>query len=124
MLRILALPSVPASGSDFVVRGRTGNGNDAFSIRFDMPQTSDAEGESAAFVFAVPVTWEGELESIILAGGDGSVLLDEDSNQPITILRDPVTGQVRAILRRSVEQAMATVGEPGLDILFSRGIPR
>ena len=42
----------------------------------------------------------------------------------MTILRDPVTGQVRAILRRSAEQAMATVGEPGWEVMFSRGIPR
>ena len=119
-----ALPSVPPSGSDFVVRGRTDDGSEAFSISFDMPESPDAEGESAGFVFAVPVTWEGALESITLAGGDGSVLLDEDSDQPMTILRDPVTGQVRAILRRSVEQAMSAVGEPGLEVLFSRGIPR
>ena len=119
-----ALPSVPPSGSEFVVRGRTDDGSEAFSISFDMPESPDAEGESAGFVFAVPVTWEGELESITLAGGDGSVLLDGDSDRPITILRDPVTGQVRAILRRSVEQAMSVAGEPGLEVLFSRGIPR
>ena len=119
-----ALPSVPESGSDFVVRGRTEDGIEAFSITFDMPETPDAEGESAGFVFAVPVTWEGDLESITLGGSDGSVLLDEDSNQPMTILRDPVTGQVRAILRRSAEQAMATAGEPGWEVMFSRGIPR
>ena len=119
-----ALPSVPTPGNEFVLRGRTDDGSRAFSISFDLPETPDAEGESAGFVFAVPVTWEGELESIALAGGDGSVLLDEDSNQPMTILRDPVTGQVRAILRRSAEQAMATVGEPGWEVIFSRGIPR
>ena len=119
-----ALTSVPPSGSDFVVTGRTDDGNEAFSISFDMPETPDTEGESADFVFAVPVTWEGELERITLAGGYGSVLLDENSDQPMTILRDPVTGQVRAILRRSVEQAMSVVGEPGLEVLFSRGIPR
>ena len=119
-----ALPSVPRTGSDFVVTGRTEGGDEAFSLGFDMPETPDAEGESAGFVFAVPVTWAGELEAITLAGGDGSVILDEDTNQPITILRDPVTGQVRAILRRSVEQAMATAGEPGWEVMFSRGIPR
>ncbi|MCY4399353.1 MAG: hypothetical protein OXE96_08460 [Gemmatimonadetes bacterium] len=41
----------------------------------------------------------------------------------MTILRDPVAGQVRAILRRRVAEAMDAVGEPGLEILFSRGIP-
>ena len=42
----------------------------------------------------------------------------------MTILRDPVTGRVRAILRRSAEQGMAALGEPGMEVLFSRGIPR
>ena len=119
-----ALPSLPPSGSDFVVTGRTEGGDEAFSIRFDMPETSDADGERSGFVFAVPVTWAGDLETITLAGGDGSVILDDDTDQPMTILRDPVTGQVRAILRRSAEQAMATVGEPGWEVMFSRGIPR
>ncbi len=119
-----ALPSAPPSGSDFLVRGRTDDGSEAFSIRFDMPELPDAPGESAGFVFAVPATWTGELESIALIGGDGSVHLDEDTDRPMTILRDPVTGQVRAILRRPAEQATAAVGEPGWEAIFSRGIPR
>ena len=84
----------------------------------------DADGERGGFVFAVPVTWEGDLEFITLAGAGKSYTLDEDTHQPMTILRDPVTGQVRAILRTSVEQATATLGEPGLAVMFSRGIPR
>ncbi|MYA65039.1 MAG: hypothetical protein F4139_09875 [Gemmatimonadetes bacterium] len=119
-----ALPSAPPPGNDFTVMARTEDGDQAFSIRFDMPNTQDAEDENASFVFAIPVTWEGTLESITLAGADGSVMLDEDSDNPITILRDPVTGQVRAILRRPPEQAMAAAGQPGFELLFSRGIPR
>ena len=119
-----ALPSAPPTGTDFTVTARTEDGIEAFSIRFDMPNTQDAEDENASFVFAIPVTWEGELESITLAGADGSVMLDEDTDNPITILRDPVTGQVRAILRRPPERAMAAAGQPGFEILFSRGIPR
>ena len=118
------LPALPSAGSDFVLRGRTEDGGEAFSLRFDMPEIMDADERRAGFVFAVPVTWDGDLETITLAGGDGSVLLDEDTNQPMTILRDPVTGQVRAILRRSAEQAMATAGEAGWEVMFSRGIPR
>ena len=118
------VPSLPPSGNGHAVRGRTEGGNEAFSVRFDMPVMADAEGERAGFVFAVPVIWEGDLGSISLVGGGKSFTLDEDSNQPMTILRDPVTGQVRAILRRSAEQAMATVGEPGWEVIFSRGIPR
>lgn len=118
------VPSQPPVGNDHLVRGRAQDGSVAFSIHFDMPEMMDADGERGGFVFAVPVTWEGDLESVTLAGRGKSFTLDEDTDQPMTILRDPVTGQVRAILRTSVEQATATLGEPGLAVMFSRGIPR
>ena len=117
-------PSSPPAGNDYVARGRTEDGDEAFSLTFGMPVVADGEGERTGFVLAVPVTWAGDLESISLVGRAGSFTLDDDTNQPITILRDPVTGQVRAILRRSVEAAMAALGEPGMEVLFSRGIPR
>ena len=41
----------------------------------------------------------------------------------MTILRDPVTGQVRAILRQPEVAEMRAADEPGLVALFSRGIP-
>ena len=46
------------------------------------------------------------------------------TDSPMTILRDPVTGQVRAFLRGPQAAAMALDGgEPGTEVLFSRGIP-
>lgn len=48
---------------------------------------------------AVPVDWTNPLVSITLVGGDASVTLDQASNSPMTIMWDPVTGQVRAMLR-------------------------
>ena len=117
-------PRLPPPGTGFVVTGRTEDGSEAFSMSFDMPRMADAEGERTAFLIAVPVTWGGALETISLVGRTKSFTLDEDTDQPLTILRDPVTGQVRAILHRPMEQAMATVREPGLEALFSRGIPR
>ena len=118
------LPSLPPTGSDYVVRGKTEDGNEAFSVRFDMPMIADADGERTALCSPCRSPGRADLESIALGGRTGSVLLDENTNQPMTILRDPVTGQVRAILRRSAEQAMAAAGEPGWEVMFSRGIPR
>ena len=117
-------PSPPPPGDDHVVTGRTEDGDEAFSLRFGMPAMADGDGQRTGFVFAVPVTWDGDLGSISLMGARESFTLDEDTDQPITILRDPVTGQVRAILRRSVEQATAAAGEPGWEAIFSRGVPR
>ena len=117
-----AIPSLPPPGGEFQLRGRTAGG-DAFSYSFDMPYIPDVEDERSSFVFAVPVTWTDPLTSISLAGGDESVALDRTTNSPMTILRDPITGQVRAILRQPETAAMGAVGEPGLEVLFSRGIP-
>ena len=118
-----AIPTLPPPGDEFRLRGRTEAGGEAFSFSFDMPYVPDVEDERSGFVYAIPVTWTDPLASISLVGGNESVALDRTSNSPMTILRDPITGQVRAILRQPETAAMGAVGEPGLDVLFSRGIP-
>ena len=118
-----ALPGLPPAGDDFLLRGTTEDGREAFSYRFDMPMTLDVDDGRSGFVFAIPVTWEGAISRIRLSGGEESFVLDGDTDLPMTILRDPVTGQIRAILRRPMAQAMDAVGEPNFEILFSQGIP-
>ena len=118
-----AMSSLPPPGRDFVVRGTTEDGSEAFAFTFDMPETWDVDDERSGFVFAIPVTWPGALERVSLTGGEESAILDGSTDSPMTILRDPVTGEVRAILRRPVAQAMEAVGEPNLEVLFSAGIP-
>ena len=118
-----AMPSLPPPGRDFVVNGTTEDGSEAFSFTFDMPETWDVDDERSGFVFAIPVTWPGALERVSLTGGNESAILDGSTDSPMTILRDPVTGEVRAILRRPAAQAIEIVGEPGLEVLFSPGIP-
>lgn len=59
----------------------------------------------------------------------GSTSLDETTDRPMAILRDLQTGQVRAFLSdlTAVEAAQAVEGtfaaKPGVEVLFSRGIP-
>ena len=118
-----ALPGLPPAGNEYLLRGTTEDGREAFSYRFDMPVTLDVDDGRSGFVFTIPVTWEGAISRIRLSGADDSFVLDGDTDLPMTILRDPVTGQIRAILRRSVAQAMDAAGEPNVEILFSRGIP-
>ena len=118
-----AAPSLPPPGNEFRLRGRTADGGEAFSFTFDMPYIPDVDDERSGFVFSIPVTWTGTLASVSLAGRGESVTLDQSTNSPMTILRDPVTGQVRAILRQPRVAAMGLVDEPGLVTLFSRGIP-
>lgn len=119
-----AVPWMPPPGTEYSLRGRTADGDQAFSLTFDMPEIPDIDDGRTGFVFTIPVSWTGDLASISLVGGDGSATLDQTTDSPMTILRDPVTGQVRAFLRGQEAAAMVVDGgQPGLEMLFSRGIP-
>ena len=53
--------------------------------------------------------------------------LDRTSNSPMTIMRDPVTGQIRAMLRQPETAAMGAFGTAEaqrFEVLFSRGSPK
>ena len=121
--------ALPDSTGDYGITGRTAAGAELFSLSFTMPQTIDGDG-SSSFAFALPVRaeWEGSLATVTLSGPTGSVRLDGNSDISMAILRDPRTGQVRAILRDLPPATQATADAassfaPGLEVLFSRGIP-
>ena len=123
--------ALPDSVGDYRVIGRTGDGGELFSISFAMSATADGDG-SASFAFVLPIRpgWEA-LASITLTGPGGAVTLDRNTNRPVTILRNPQSGQIRGILRDRTPAALdrdnavsALVREePGLEVLTSRGIP-
>ena len=126
-----AVPSLPVAGEEYTIEGATVDGTPVFSFAFDMPAIGDAQGEEASFVFALPVQpgWDG-LASITLSGPGGSAVLDETTDQPMAIMRDPRTGRVRGFLRdpppatQAAADAAGQAGRQGLEVLFSRGIPR
>ena len=125
-----APPSLPRSGGDYRLAGRSGAGTDLFSLAFAMPEVADGDG-SSSFVFVLPVRagWEHDLATITLTGPDGSITFDGETDLPMAILRNPRNGQVRGILRDppppSQVAAAAAPGAPGsgLEVLFSRGLP-
>ena len=127
---VVDAPSVlPDDAGEHRIAGRTANGDELFSLDFTLPETADADGRGS-FVFALPAdpAWAGNLASITLSGPGGSATLDDDTDLPMTVLLDPATGQVRAILRDlpQAEAAAALAPQAGpdsLDVLFSRGIP-
>ena len=105
-------------------------GRELFSLGFDMPETADGDGSSSfAFVLPAHSAWTGTLSTLTLSGPGGSVTLDGRTARPMAILRDPRSGQVRGFLRdppRATQAARDTAGQavgPGLEVLFSRGIP-
>ena len=126
-----AVPSLPAAGGEYTIEGVTADGMPLFSSAFDMTVIEDAEGVETNFVFTLPVEdgWADDLASIKLSGPGGSVSLDESTNRPMAILRDPRTGQVRAFLSDlppATQAAADAVGQAAgqeLETLFSRGIP-
>ena len=127
-----ATPSMPTVGGEYIIEGETRDGTTIFSFTFDMPDMGDAEGEETSFVFTLPVEvgWSNNLASITLSGPGGSVTLDETTNRPMAILRDPRTGRVRGFLsdpvaanRAAAADAAGELGVTTVEVLFSRGIP-
>lgn len=124
-----APPMLPEADGAWSVTGRDPSGALLFSLSFDMAEFTDTDDERAGFAFALPVAWTGELASIALEGPGGSASLDRDTDDPMTILRDPATGRIRGILdgvpaaAAPGTAAAAAAGAQNLDILFSRGIP-
>lgn len=125
-----APPAVPRTPGPYVLTGRRADGTELFSLSFAMAGIWDSDG-SSGFEFALPVQsgWESELASLTLSGPGDSVEIRQGSTPPMAIMRDPVTGQVRAILRDLPAGAMgpgaldALAPEPGLDIMVSDGLP-
>ena len=121
--------ALPDSAGEYQISGRADTGAQLFSLRFTMPETADGDGSSSfAFVLPIPSRWEA-LASITLTGPGGSFTLDGNSDIPLAILRNAQNGQIRGILRdpppptRAAMDAVGQVAGPGLEVLFSRGIP-
>ncbi len=125
-----APPSLPESPGDHRVTARTADGDVLFSFSFAMPDVADGDG-SSSFAFAIPAqaNWAGNLASVTLTGPGGIATLDRGTNRPMAILRDQRTGRIRGILDVSAaalgrpDLAAALSGEPGLEVLISRGLP-
>ena len=118
-----APPALPAAAGGHELHGLDAAGGELFSVWFDMPEIADGDG-SSVFAFALPADpgWAEALASVMLAGRGGSVTLDGDGDRPTTIVRDPRTGQIRAILRDRA-RARALAATLNAEVLFSRGIP-
>ena len=123
--------ALPRSSGGFRLAGRTDDGVELFSLSFDMSEVADGDG-SAGFAFMLPVEegWAGILSNITLSGPGGSVAMDSESGLGMAVLRDPGTGQIRAILRNlpgtvvtRADAAAALSAEPGFEVLYSKGVP-
>ena len=111
---------VPTPGP-YSLTGRDGDGRTLFSLSFEMAGLSDL-GDAKAFAHLLPVeaVWRGALASIELSGPEGEVTVDTETDDPMTILRDPDSGQFRAFLRGVRPDGSF---DPNLTALRSRGLP-
>ena len=125
-----ALPLLPRARGPYTMTGRRADESELFSLSFRMAEIADGDG-GEGFTFALPVepAWATELAALSLRGPGGSVEIAEGSAPPMAILRDPATGQVRAIFRDLPAGPLAgsaaenLAPEPGLEVMVSGGLP-
>jgi len=124
-----APPSLPREDGPYRLVGADADGTEIFALSFAMPTIADGDGRSSfAFVLPVQSGWYDTLALITLSGLEGSFAIDAESDNPAVIVRDPRNGQVRAIYSDlppaiTRTEAMDLSPEPGLEVLFSRGLP-
>ena len=127
-----APPVLPDTGGDYRIAGASPEG-ELFSFRFEMPELVHGEDRSI-FAFAVPVPseWGRALTEISLSGPGGTARLDSQTENPMSVYRDAVTGQVRGMLRAremgadGISRRPVTpewVGDTDLEVYSSSGLP-
>lgn len=125
---IHAPPKLPTTEGDFEISGRTASGDRLFTLNFDMQVVADSE-ENKSFVFVIPIDLGGarELEAVALSGSDGFTAIDVGGSKAVSLLRNPISRQIRGILTTPRESASVQVesiveraSARGLEVLFSR----
>ena len=130
---VVQAPPTPLDGTGaWQVAGESEDGRVLFDRRFEMAEMADGDGrQSFALALATEAGWADALSRVVLTGPDGSVAMDAESGSAATLLRDPVTGSVRGILRNwsglgaaAQPDGAQALPEPGLEVQVSAGVPR
>ena len=93
-----AAARLPEARGPYRIRGTASDGGVLFSL--DFTPTEDEYG-GKHFFFTVPIEadWEDSLERITLTGPEGLAYVDQTDERRITVVTEPGTGRLRAILR-------------------------
>ena len=117
-----AAARLPEARGAYRIRGIAADGGTLFSL--DFTPREDGHG-GRHFFFTVPVEagWEEALERITLTGPEGLAYVDHADERRITVVTEPGTGRLRAILR-DWEGALpdALRGEADLEVRTTRGL--
>ncbi len=113
---------LPGAWGPYRIRGTGSDGRPLFSL--DFTPLDDGHG-GMHFFFTVPIEadWENALERITLAGPEGVAHLDQADERRITVVTEPGTGRLRAILRDwegALPDALGDVA--GLEVSVTRGL--
>jgi hypothetical protein len=113
------LPRVPGP---YRIRGTASDGGALFSL--DFTPTEDGHG-GKHFFFTVPIQagWEDSLERITLTGPEGVAYLNQSDKRRITVVKEPATGHIRAILRDwegALPEVLGDVAD--LEVRTTRGL--
>ena len=115
-------PSLPSETGPYTLEGITSGGDVDFSLSFTPGE--DVDGNKY-FLFTIPIEddWEDSLARITLTGPEGAVTVDDGDPRSLTVVTDPATGRIRAILRDWDRALPAALGDTaGLEVVTTRGI--
>ena len=114
--------TLPRETGPYRLEGIAGDGEVEFSLSFTPGE--DVYGNKY-FFFTIPIEedWENSLDRITLTGPEGETTVDSSDRRALTVVTDPATGRIRAILRdwdRALPSALGDTG--GLEVVTTRGI--
>ncbi|MXW09885.1 MAG: hypothetical protein F4X47_01545 [Gammaproteobacteria bacterium] len=116
------VPRPPDVRGPYRILGTAADGGTLFSLDF----TPGEDGHGGRhFFFTVPIEadWEEALERITLTGPEGEAYVDRADEHRVTVVSEPGTGRLRAILR-DWEGALpdALRGKADLEVSMTRGL--
>ena len=115
-------PALPDGGGPYRIEGFAQDGEVEFSLDF-MPG-EDIYGNKY-FFFTIPIEadWEDTLDRVTLSGPEGEVTVDNTDPRTITVVTDPGTGYIRAILHDWEGPLPEVLGDiTGLEIESTTGL--
>ncbi|MCY3944509.1 MAG: hypothetical protein OXG18_12235, partial [Gemmatimonadetes bacterium] len=114
--------ALPREGGPYTLEGIASGGGVEFSLSFTPGE--DVDGNKY-FLFTIPIEedWEDTLERVTLTGPEGEVTVDSSDPRSLTVVTDPTTGLIRAILRDWDRALPGALGDTsGLEVVTTRGL--
>ena len=114
--------TLPEEPGPYRVDGIARDGRAEFSLSFT---PWEDQYDNKYFFFTIPIEedWEDSLERITLTGPEGELSVGPGDQRSITVVTDPSTGRIRAILRDWQGPLPAALGDTGgLEVETTTGI--